>query len=944
MKGLAEINVVLRARMEQFSKDLQNSQRQLKNYGETMKTIGSALSIAVTLPLTAAGAAAFNMAADFEDAMGATDEIFKKSSNSVQKWAEALPTYYGIAKKEALEYSNMMGSMFQNIGGLTEKQASEQSAKLIELAGDLTAMYGGTTADAVRALTGSLKGNNTMLDNYGIAVNEVMIKNRAFEMGLIKQGGEMDSTAKQAATLSLIYEQTGAAQGQAAREADGASGSMRALRTSITNLSTEFGQVLLPYVTSGVNILKGFAERISNLDSIQKKWVVGVGAAVAVIGPLTFALGTAIAMVPNIIAGFKAIRIAVLAMNAAFMTNPIVAVTAALAVFAGSAILLESRLSSLTNAQKEFDDFTKKTTQSVSGEIVETRKLITTAQNKKLADEERTRALDRLIKKSEEHFGKLTLETIGTEKAKKATDDYTKSLLQNARVKAAEDELIKIQKRKIDIEFGVSDEGDPSVWQTLGNKLLSAMPGKASLFNMFQDESKKENQKVVLAELDRLEKRYEEIIGVQEGVVSSTEKYSDSLNDLGGSANSVRKTIADYDQLISELVEKQKSATTKKEFDTYQKEIDSYKKLKEAITGTGTSAAKTKKSIEDLGVVGSIKWIRAQINDLEETRSKLDPTSTAYNNLTQQLRVYQNTLDSIQNPAETIFDGSEEWYKREIQLMEAQLSKIEMTSDAYNNLKTQIEVMQKTMELMQSPVVDQKEPEQDTVDWYNYHINKLREAQKEAGITIEEFKRLEQEISVLETTFKIQVEGVEETVQKLDYLKTVGEEVKGALNSAFSSMADGVANSFGEAENGLERFAQGMFKTVLKLIAMALSTSLANAIQGATQTGTATGPAAVFTTPAFIATAVGGIVSAFAAIPKFADGGIVSGPTLGLMGEYVGAANNPEVIAPLNKLKELIEPAGTGDVIVQLSGGWEVSGETLKMILERTERRQFRTG
>ena len=79
-------------------------------------------------------------------------------------------------------------------------------------------MYGGTTADAVRALTGALKGNNTMLDNYGMAVNDAMIKTKALEMGLYDGTGQMDLATKQAATLALIMEQTGAAQGQAARK------------------------------------------------------------------------------------------------------------------------------------------------------------------------------------------------------------------------------------------------------------------------------------------------------------------------------------------------------------------------------------------------------------------------------------------------------------------------------------------------------------------------------------------------------------------------------------------------------------------------------------------------------------------------------------------------------------------------------------------------------
>lgn len=41
-------------------------------------------------------------------------------------------------------------------------------------------------------------------------------------------------------------------------------------------------------------------------------------------------------------------------------------------------------------------------------------------------------------------------------------------------------------------------------------------------------------------------------------------------------------------------------------------------------------------------------------------------------------------------------------------------------------------------------------------------------------------------------------------------------------------------------------------------------------------------------------------------ISRFANGGIVSGPTLGLMGEYAGAKSNPEVISPLDKLNSMI--------------------------------------
>jgi hypothetical protein len=50
---------------------------------------------------------------------------------------------------------------------------------------------------------------------------------------------------------------------------------------------------------------------------------------------------------------------------------------------------------------------------------------------------------------------------------------------------------------------------------------------------------------------------------------------------------------------------------------------------------------------------------------------------------------------------------------------------------------------------------------------------------------------------------------------------------------------------------------------------------------------------------------------------KFADGGIISGPTYGLMGEYPGAKSNPEVVAPLDKLKDMIGGGGGGTFMLR---------------------------
>jgi len=72
-------------------------------------------------------------------------------------------------------------------------------------------------------------------------------------------------------------------------------------------------------------------------------------------------------------------------------------------------------------------------------------------------------------------------------------------------------------------------------------------------------------------------------------------------------------------------------------------------------------------------------------------------------------------------------------------------------------------------------------------------------------------------------------------------------------------------------------------------------------------------------TPAFIVAGLSMLEGFLGGMTAFADGGIVSGPTMGLVGEYPGAKTNPEVIAPLDKLRSMM---GGQNVVVtgRLSG------------------------
>lgn len=213
---------------------------------------------------------------------------------------------------------------------------------------------------------------------------------------------------------------------------------------------------------------------------------------------------------------------------------------------------------------------------------------------------------------------------------------------------------------------------------------------------------------------------------------------------------------------------------------------------------------------------------------------------------------------------------------------------------------------------------------------------------------------LKSPLSVMDTAVQastqLQSDNLDQLALKYQAMLDMTTMVGDAAANAFTTLGNSIVDSMGLAKTGLEGFAGQMMQTLIQLgamvvkqLAMNLASSLGWVTQGAAQSGAATGPAAIFTTPAFIATAVGGVLSAFAAIPKFAAGGIVSGPTMGLMGEYPGAKSNPEVIAPLNKLQGMLDQSNGGGG-GPMTGEFVLRGQDLVVALQRAEKQRNRIG
>ena len=182
---------------------------------------------------------------------------------------------------------------------------------------------------------------------------------------------------------------------------------------------------------------------------------------------------------------------------------------------------------------------------------------------------------------------------------------------------------------------------------------------------------------------------------------------------------------------------------------------------------------------------------------------------------------------------------------------------------------------------------------------------------------------------------KIDPKSYSQIVQDFDRLMTdMAMAVERLGENIAISLGEALGNQLSGQGNGIEGFVQSVVgqlgnfvKTVGKmLIAYGISVQKFQTAFIQPQVAVAAGIAMVA-----LGTAVANQMKQGPSVSAFADGGIVSGPTLGLMGEYPGARSNPEVIAPLDKLKTLMKPEQSSGYVAQT----HISGRDLAIVLER---------
>jgi hypothetical protein len=235
------------------------------------------------------GKSAADAASKTEQAMGGLDAVFGKNSGKVKKWADGAATSVGLAKSEYAEFAALIGAQLKN-AGIPMDQVTNKTKDLISLGADLAATYGGTTADAVGALTSALKGEFDPMDKYGTKLSAAGIAAEQAAEGTDKLEGSAAAQAKTMATLSLITKQTGDAQGQFAKQSGTAAEQSQMASAQYENMKSALGTALLPIVVALSGALGAMANFIGQHPAIAQ----AAGAAILILAGVILVLVAAV--------------------------------------------------------------------------------------------------------------------------------------------------------------------------------------------------------------------------------------------------------------------------------------------------------------------------------------------------------------------------------------------------------------------------------------------------------------------------------------------------------------------------------------------------------------------------------------------------------------------------------------------------------------------------
>lgn len=254
-------------------------------------------------------------AATMEQSFGGVDAVFGEFAGGIHALAESAANDVNLSANAYSEMATILGAQLKNMG-LPLEEATNKTGDLITKGADLAAQFGGTTSDAVGALSSLLRGETDPIERYGVSIKQADINAQLATMGLTGLTGEAEKNAKLQATLALLTQQTADATGAFGRETDSASSKQQNATAQWENAQVALGTQLLPLMVIFSTALADVARWAGDNIEIVSGLALGIGA-------LALAVVTIAAAMKVWVAIQTIMTVVQWANNAAWLASPI---------------------------------------------------------------------------------------------------------------------------------------------------------------------------------------------------------------------------------------------------------------------------------------------------------------------------------------------------------------------------------------------------------------------------------------------------------------------------------------------------------------------------------------------------------------------------------------------------------------------------------------------
>lgn len=243
------------------------------------KVVASGLAVAATA-ISTLSVKALNLAGELEQNMGGSEAVFGEYAEKMQKTAAEAFENMGLSQSDYLATANKMGALFKG-AGFEMDEASQLTADAMQRAADVASIMGIDVSAAMESVAGAAKGNFTMMDNLGVAMNDTTIQAYALSKGIEKTTQDMTTQEKIGLAMEMFLEKTEYATGNYARENDTLAGALTTAKAALSNFLSGAGDAesVIDSATNAVEII------VDNLNEIVPKLTSGIVKIIKKIAP-----------------------------------------------------------------------------------------------------------------------------------------------------------------------------------------------------------------------------------------------------------------------------------------------------------------------------------------------------------------------------------------------------------------------------------------------------------------------------------------------------------------------------------------------------------------------------------------------------------------------------------------------------------------------------------